>query len=291
MTTERPAAHELQARIGELWDFDDPLVSEQRFRAAAAAEADAVPRDVLVTQIARALGLQGRYAEALELLETLEPSSAPELGVRIHLERGRVLNSSGDPAAARPEFEAAVTRAEEQRLEFLAVDAIHMIAIVAPADEQRALHARAIAMAEAATDPRARAWLASLYNNAGWTHFDAGEHDEALRLFKLALDERIRNGKAREIGIARWAVARTMRALGQTAAALAIQEELQRTNADAGIDDPYVSEELGECLLALGRDADARPHLAAALQGLSADGWTSEHEPERLERLRELAGA
>lgn len=164
-----------------------------------------------------------------------------------------------------------------------------MIAIVAPPEEQRDLHARAIAMAEAASDPRARQWLASLYNNAGWTHFDDGQLDDALRLFQLALDERIRDGKTRETGIARWAVARTLRAMGRTDAALAMQQELQRMNREAGIDDPYVSEELGECLLVLGRPDEARPHFAAALEGLAADGWTAEHEPDRVDRLRALA--
>ena len=71
-------------------------------------------------------------------------------------------------------------------------------------------------MANAATDPRARQWLASLYNNTAWSQFDAGNLDQALPLFELALDQRLKVNRPRETGIARWAVARTLRAQGRT---------------------------------------------------------------------------
>ena len=41
-------------------------------------------------------------------------------------------------------------------------------------------------------------------------------------------------------------------------------------------------------LLAMGRDEDARPYLARAAALMSADAWLSEHEPERIARLRRL---
>jgi hypothetical protein len=40
----------------DLWDFDDPAGSEQRFREAAAA-AEGGQRGIWMTQVARALGL------------------------------------------------------------------------------------------------------------------------------------------------------------------------------------------------------------------------------------------
>jgi tetratricopeptide (TPR) repeat protein len=287
-TDERRA---LQRRIDELWDFDDPASSEARFRGAVADTPAGWGRDVLLTQVARSLGLQNRFDDGLEVLTSVATDTDPELAARAHLERGRIHNSSGDATGARPEFDAAYEVASRAGLEFLAVDALHMIAIVAPTDEQPAWHDRAIALAEGAGDPRARQWLASLYNNAGWTRFDLGEPDEALRLFKRALEERIALGKPREIGIARWAVARMLRAVGRTDEALTAQEELSRDNAAGGIDDPYVSEEIGECLLALGRAGEARPHFAAAADQLAADEWVAANETERIARLRELATA
>jgi hypothetical protein len=56
------------------------------------------------------------------------------------------------------------------------------------------------------------------------------------------------------------------------------------------VEDPYVDEELAECMLALGRDVEARPHFAKAAAGLATDSWLVEHEPARIARLRELAG-
>jgi len=280
----------LQARIDELWDFEDPAGSESRIRDEVTAAAAGWRRDVLTTQLARAIGLQRRFDEARATLGSLDPASHPETAVRIRLERGRVANSAGDPEAARPDFEAAAEIAREAGLEFLAVDALHMVAIAAPPAEQATWHGRAIDLAEGASDPRARRWLGSLYNNAGWTRFEAGAYDEALGLFERALEARRANGTAREVGIARWTVARGLRAAGRTAEALAAQEALRRDNAAAGIDDPFVSEELGECLLELGRADEARPHLAAAADGLAVDPWVAAEEPDRIARLRRLAG-
>jgi tetratricopeptide (TPR) repeat protein len=279
----------VQQQIDQLWDWDNPGDSETRFREAAETAPSEPARAILLTQVARALGLQGRWAEALAMLDAL-PGGDPELEARATLERGRVLNSRGDPAAARPLFEQALARAEVAGLEHLAVDAVHMLAIVAPPDEQVALNERAIGMAQAAQDPRARQWLASLYNNLGWSRFEAGDHAEALRLFELALVERQRRDEPRETGIARWTVARTLRAVGRVDEALAAQQQLAADNAAAGVDDPYVDEELGECLLALGRHDEARPHFATAAAGLAGDPWLVEHEAARIARVRELAG-
>lgn len=291
MTTEATGVESgaLQARIDELWDFDDPVASESRFRVAAGDASTDRQRDILMTQVARALGLQGRHAEGMAILDAIPNVDGDlEVDVRTRLERGRILNTRGDRDDARPEFDAAFECATSAGLENLAVDVLHMIAIIAPADEQLALNERAIALANAATDPRARRWLASLYNNTAWTQFDAGNLDEALRLFELALVERLMVNKPRETGIARWAVARTLRAQGRTEEAFAAQRDLQRFNAEAGIDDPYVEEELGECLLALGRLDEARPHFAKAAEGISADAWMLANEPARITRLREL---
>jgi tetratricopeptide (TPR) repeat protein len=290
MTTEASGVESgaLQARIDELWDFDDPAASESQFRVAAGDASTNRQRDILMTQVARALGLQGRYAEGMAILDAIPTDGDLEVEVRTRLERGRILNTRGDRDDARAEFDAAFEGATSAGLENLAVDALHMLAIVAPENEQLALNERAIALANAAIDPRARRWLASLYNNTAWTHFDAGNLDEALRLFELALEERLVVNKSRETGIARWAVARTLRAQGRTDEALAAQRDLKRFNAEAGIDDPYVEEELGECLLALRRLDEARPHFAKAAEGISADPWMLANEPARIARLQEL---
>ena len=228
--------------------------------------------DILFTQVARALGLQGRYEEGLAVLDDLGESADDELSVREQLERGRILNSSGKPDAARPLFEAAFDAANVAGLEHLAVDALHMIAIVAGADEQLALHEQALDLASTASDPRARQWRASLLNNLGWTRFERDEFRAALAAFEEALDERVKQGKAREIGVARWCVGRTLRALGRLDEALSVQVETAQEIAAAGITDPFVEEEIGECLRSLGREDEATPHFEAAAALRAADG-------------------
>jgi tetratricopeptide (TPR) repeat protein len=276
----------LQAGLDELWDFEDPAGSEARLRQAAAGEATVLGRGVLATQVARALGLQGRYADALEALDAVS-SERPELAVRVLLERGRVVNSRGDGAAARPHFEAAFELAIEDRLENLAVDALHMIAIVAPEAEKEALHERAIGLAAGASDPRARQWLGSLYNNLGWTRFEAGDVEGALSLFERALDERLLLGKQRQIDIARWAVARALRALGRTDEALSLQRAILASTTGMDIVDPYVHAELAECLSALGLADEAKGHATRALEAF-ADDPTS--EAQLVARLTEITG-
>ncbi len=238
-----------------LWDFDDPAASEQRFRAAAEAETGG-ERLVLLTQVARALGLQDRFAEGhatldrllaeRRLMAQLDEASAlnPEVGTRIELERGRLFRSAGDPDDARSCFEAAVTGARRAGSDALLVDALHMVALVSAPEKQAAIMDEALQVSRASAEPAARRWEASLLNNLGMTHADAGEWEPALAMFQQALAARVRTGTAGEVLIARWMVAWTLRNLGRTGEALAIQRALKAELLAAGEADPYVDEEL-----------------------------------------------
>ncbi|MGY2873231.1 tetratricopeptide (TPR) repeat protein [Marmoricola sp. URHA0025 HA25] len=226
-----------------LWDFDDPSGSEDRFRAAAEA-ADGADRLVLLTQVARSLGLQERYAEAHALLDDLDTGSSPEVDVRVGLERGRLLNSSGDPEAALPLFRAAAESADAAGLEALAIDARHMVAIAAPADQRLGLNKDTLARARAATARDARDWDASLLNNIGMCHVDAGDLDAALAAFEEALVALERIGDRGRILVGRWMVAWVLRLQGRTAEALAAQQALKAELDARGQADPYVDEEL-----------------------------------------------
>ena len=155
-----------------------------------------------------------------------------------------MINSSGDQAGARPLFETALSTAQDAGLEHLAVDALHMVAIVAPASERDALNRRALVMASEAADPRAQQWRASLLNNIGWTAFERGDYSDALALFEDALAARLEQGKVSEIQVARWCVARTLRALDRDSEALAIQRALASEHLSAGTSDSYVDEEI-----------------------------------------------
>jgi len=227
---------------GPIWDFDDPAGSERRFRAAADGSAGA-ERDAWLTQVARAQGLQSRFDEAHALLDGLEESD-PEVGTRIALERGRLLRTAGEATAARPHFESAVWLARAADLEELGVDALHMVALVTTGEERAAAQQAALLAARTAGDRRARDWDASILNNIGMDHADAGDQDRALACFGEALAARERIGNPADIRVARWMVAWSLRHLGRRDEALALQRRLRAELEAVGEVDPYVDEEL-----------------------------------------------
>ncbi len=283
--------------LRDLWDWGDAKGSEQSFRsllprAEAAGDAGFVLE--VRTQVARALGLQARFDEAHAVLDdveaALEAADHPRARLRYLLERGRALRSSGHPDEARPFFEEAWTRGRESGDDGPAVDAAHMVALVA-GDEALEWNQRALALAESSPRDAARRWRASLYNNIGWTHHDAGRFEEALAVFEKAVPLRLEQGKTGPRRVAEWAVARSLRSLDRTEEALAVQERLHAEwNADGG-SDGYVEEEIAECLHALGRAAEARSWFERAHASLSADPWMVKNEGPRLARLAELAAA
>jgi tetratricopeptide (TPR) repeat protein len=254
----RVTASDVEQRLLDLWDFGDPAGSAVRFRDEADRETDPAAAAVLRTQQARATGLAGDFAAAALLLDGIESSSAGEPGLhvraRIAIERGRILSSTGEPAAAARYFDEAYALATRAGAPGLAVDALHMQAITAGATEGKdaslALNERALAEVEASADPQARRWLGSVLNNLGWDLHDSGRPDEALPVFERAVSVRAESGSHEQWVVARWCVGRTLRTLGRYDEALALMRELA---ADpVGAEDAYVHEEIAANEKALG---------------------------------------
>jgi tetratricopeptide (TPR) repeat protein len=243
-----------------------------------------------MTQIARTQGLQRKFDDAHRTLDEVEPMMTDDDLVRVRylLERGRLFNSSGDRTSAKPLFIEAWKRARDAGMDYYAVDALHMIAIAAP-DESLVWNERAIALVERTDDQRAKGWLGALYNNTGWTWHERGEYEKALEHFEKSLHWHHERNTGEGDFIARWSVARVLRSLNRTDEALARQQQLlhDRTAANAP-SDGYVEEELGECLLALGRADEAAPYFATAWSLLSQDEWLCSNEPGRIERLKRM---
>ncbi|MFC2172282.1 tetratricopeptide repeat protein [Acidobacteriota bacterium] len=279
----------------KLWDYDNPSKTEQQFRALlpkASAPSHAGYRAELLTQIARAQGLQRKFEEAHKTLDEVDGAlvqsdSIPR--IRYFLERGRVYNSSNNPDKSKPLFLEAWRMAKSMGADFYALDAAHMLGIIEPPKEALEWNEKALQLAETSEDPKARKWLGSLYNNIGWTYYGMGDFPKALDLFQKALDWRQKQGKQRPIRIAKWCVAKTLRSLGRTEEALAMQQELLKEWNAAGEHDGYVYEELAECLLALKRPDEAKPYFASAYEELSKDPWLTENEPDRINRLKEMS--
>jgi tetratricopeptide (TPR) repeat protein len=249
--TAEPSKHRAseQQLLDRLWDFGDPIASEERFREAADDDAFSPHlRAVLSTQLARALGIQRRTDEALALLEAVaatavapgDPESfAAELRARVSIERGRIAASDRRPGDAVPELTRGVREAALAGSTFLVLDALHMLALNdAGHEEEWAIEG--FDVLDGSRDPRVLRWGVALHNNLGWTLHDSGRLTGALMQFEQAVESADAYGTAEQRHVARWSVARCLRSLGRTDEALAMQREL----AAARPDDRYVQAEI-----------------------------------------------
>ena len=260
--------------LSPLWDFTQPAVSEQRFRAALVTATDDEAL-ILQTQIARTYGLRRDFARARQVLREIEPQllgAGAEALARHALEIGRTLSSATHPPesqteAVRQKARAAYLRAFDiaraGKLDAVAIDALHMLAFIdtVPADQLK-WGERALAVLESSAQPEARAWEGSLRNNVGYALHQLGRYEEALTQFRLALAARERAGDAEPIRVAHWMVAWTLRALGRVDEALEIQLRLEREWEAAGGQDPYVFEELEHLYRARGDTVRAEAYAA-----------------------------
>ena len=278
--------------IESFWEYTDPSLSEDRFRAAL-SEATGDDRLELLTQIARTYSLRRLFAEAHDLLDQVESElsgAGPRPRIRYHLERGRTHHSNAETETARSHFLNAWQPARSSDQEGLAVDAAHMLAIAYSGQAEAANWNQAgIEIARRSNDPKARALIPAMLNNAAWDLFDQGSFAAALPLFEEAYEHWALTGKIPPTRVARWSVARCLRALGRFEQALSIQLELESAHREAGTKDDFVYEEIAENLSALGQTQKAGPYFAKAYNLLSQDSWLVQNEAERLASLQARA--
>ena len=242
--------------IDSYWEYTDAAGSEAKFRAALDS-ATGDERLEILTQIARTFSLRKRFDEAHRLLDEIEPQLAKAGSrprIRTLLERGRTYNSAGDTGKAREHFLRGWEDASAAGLEGHAVDAAHMVAITySGTADAIPWNERGLALARGSNDPKARALIPAMLNNAAWDLHDMGRYAEALPVFDEALREWTARGKQRQIRIAKWSVARCLRSLGRFQEALDAQRALEKEYASEGAVESSVLEEIGENRAALGR--------------------------------------
>ena len=278
-----------------LWDFDDPGSTEKKFRKLlekAEKDNDIIYRTILLTQIARAQGLQRKFNDAHRTLDiVLDLLYVGNVTGRIVylLERGRVHNSSGHPENAKPLFLQAYEEALMHCEDYYAIDAAHMFGIIEKGKDSLKWNMRAIALAESTKDMRAQKWLGPLYNNTGWSFFDMKEYEIAFDYFNRNIKWHTKRKSGKELIIAKWCRARTLRAMDRTEEALKIQLGLLNEIKEKNIEqDGYIFEEIGECLLHLGKKEESKKYFISAYKLLSKDIWLSANEKPRLARLKKL---
>ena len=279
-------------RLRPLWDFDDLDASEERFRAQLAAETGDEGRAEVLTQLARVEGLCGDFAAGERLIDEAEAiAGRSEVArARIDLERGRLRRSSGRTETALPLFQSAFAASLEAGELFIAADAAHMTALAAPGREEFiAWTKRGLDLAYAHDE--ARYWLGPLLNNVGWEYYEAGEYTDALDAFERALNAREGDPEDRfATELARYALAKTLRALGRSDEAIPHLEQAVAWAASQGAPDGWFHEELAEEYAAVGRESDAREQAILALPLLEETDASFATDTERTARLHELAG-
>lgn len=286
-------------QIERLWQYNNPKESESRFHAfldSLKSSSDKYDHDFaaeILTQIARAQGLQGKFKQGLESIYKAESEIKSTSGrgwVRILMEKGRLYNSSGNGDKALPLFLEAWQLASQKRFDYLAIDAAHMLGIVSEPSQQNEWNLKALALAESSTMSEAKNWLGPLYNNIGWSYHDNGEYEKALEFFEKGESWRKQMGESESLRIARWTVGRTLRSLDKIDEALAVQLNLEAEIDSSGANpDGYVYEELGEIYLLKGKPDKAAEYFSKAYELLSQDEWLRANQPERLERLKSLS--
>jgi tetratricopeptide (TPR) repeat protein len=278
-------------RLRPLWDFDDLDATERRFREQLELEESEAGRAEVMTQLARVAGLRGDFEEGDRLLDEAIPLGRESAVAQayIDLERGRLRRSSGDPAAALPLFESAFAAALRAGQHFVAVDAAHMAALAA-ADREGfvAWTQRGIDLAEEREG--ASYWLGPLLNNLGWEYYEAADYALALDAFERALRARERDpANASAIEIARYAVGKTLRALGRALEAIPLLEQAVGWADREGRPDGWFHEELAEEYAAVARLEHAREHARRAISLLEAQDPSFADAAQRQARLASLA--
>lgn len=268
----------------EPWDLRDPAASLERFRKIARDAATDVDKAFALTQVARALGLQGDCAEARAILsqaDLLLPATGTHRA-QYWIELGRIEREDGRTVEALSSFQQSFELATEAEDEYLAIDAAHMIAIVAPKETQIERAHFALSLARRASDEKTRRWIGSIANNLGWTYMESGRPLDAVTCFREALSVRLSQKEPTPIRLARYALGSALRGSGEINEAIQVLTEALAMGGSIG----FIEEELAECLFSIGKTMESKPLFRAAYDKLKAAGL-GERDPERLSRLRE----
>ncbi|MCA8940274.1 MAG: hypothetical protein KDB07_10710 [Planctomycetes bacterium] len=240
---------------------------------------------------ARAKTIQGNLTEGEPLLERAraarEGADADALA-SFGVVEGIFIRERGDKEAAKAYFIKLADFCEENQLYAKAVDAIHHIAIVAPADEQEHWALKGIEAAERGGDAT-KGWLGALWNNLGWTYDEAGEHEKALdALLKAQVAHQANSGEYQKVAADAF-VAHALIHVGRIDEAEKLNDGV-RVVSDAKLadkpDDAHWQERSFYCDWKNGEIARARGELAkakealekakAGFQALNGKGWYDE---------------
>jgi tetratricopeptide (TPR) repeat protein len=257
-------------RLRPLLDVDDLDGSEARLREALRGEVTDEGQAEVLTQLARVASFREEFDLAHSLVDQADRLADPS-GVahtRVVLERGRIMRRQGDTVAALLLFEQAYEAALASGDHYIAGDAAHMCAL---AGDTVFWTERGLALAE--RYEAASYWRGTLFINLGRWQWNEGATAEALTSFEAALEAREQEPRTpflREF--ARFGVARSLRALGRSAEAIPLLEQVVAWAAESDFTGPEVEGFNAELVAAyrdFGQDRELRSEDPGS-QGSSA---------------------
>lgn len=279
----------------------DPQTIEQRLvalRLPATSHPDLSLLPQIESQIALVQAMQGRIDEALVTLDRAEQTPGariPVAQIRLWLERGRVYHQARRMSEAFPWMLAAYRLSLVEGHDFHTINAAHLLAIVAHDASVKILWNRiAVELADVTRDDKARAWRGVLQNNLGQAYLAAGRFESANHAFTKCREfAALEQNSLLDRG-GRWGIAKSLRALGQTNQALAMQHELLREYDEL---EPKGTLPLELIRMARGLVYEELAELptrhpakfaAQAINDLSVNTWFRDLEPARWARLQQM---
>jgi tetratricopeptide (TPR) repeat protein len=167
---------------------------------------------------------------------------------------------------AKKTFVAMYDYCVEKKLFDRAVDAAHMVAIVAPKEEQETWALKGIKAAEAGGFD---GWLGPLWNNLGWSYEEQGEYPKMLEALRKAREYHYKGAQELPKLIADWAVAKAYRLNNKLTEARELQtktlEWAKKLSAEKP-EDAERAEWIGSCKWELGELDAAEGKKESALK-------------------------
>lgn len=256
-------------------------------------------------QVARMHSIAGEFEKGRPWLKRAKEAASEDepkgwsryLGVRGRFE----WQDQKDNEKARRTFIEMYEYCRKHELFRRELDAAHMVAIVAPKDEQIAWSLKAIDAAEKADD---QGWLAVLWNNLGWTYDENDMVEKSLVALINAQKYHYADGSAHSRLVADFGVAHALRRNGKLVAAREMLADARERAGERHRDEPENAERgewvgwghkyEGDLLMDEGKPGEALEHYRKArpyLVEAGIENWWPEGLKELDDRIAELEDA
>ena len=287
----------MRLQISDMWDFSDPQACEKNFRKKMEEfSTSAFYVWELQTQVARALGLQGKFDEAFQILDSIQAGfeyaptceSKDLVGIRYNLERGRILKLTNKVEDSIRYFRFALKLAMKIRADDLSIDAIKMLLDMSSVNDRIELGLKGINIATELGNENLYPIVGAFALNVGEAYLENKNYQKAIEQFMHARDIFSKLFDAEKVRKIRISICIAQRGLGNYKEALLelrVQEEwLKKTGNSDGI----VFEEIAENLMALGQSSSSI-YFSKALKSFEAQSLVSDMDSKRISRIRQLS--